>query len=181
MDHLKSLSTVFNCWKFHFTIITQWWAIVDFVTQNWLIFHKTFKIFEVINQKPCDVCGQKLVWVVSTIGSTNTPSFIKIWEVTQNSLLIWHGMTLVCVCVEYGNLIWGPFFIADCNRIENIQRKLLEWSLISETWSIRTDLKFWSYKYHFDEEIWQPYVTRWAKTCRLRTFLNSFLFHLCFV
>ena len=93
MDHWKGLSTVFNCWNFCFTIITQWWAMVDFITQNGPIFHKIFKIFVVINQKPCDVCGQKLVWVVSTIGSTNTPSFVKIREVTQNSLLIWHGMT----------------------------------------------------------------------------------------
>ena len=47
----------------------------------------------VINQKLCDVCVQKLVWMVSTIGTTNTPSFIKIREVTQNSLLILHEMT----------------------------------------------------------------------------------------
>ena len=46
-----------------------------------------------VDQKLCDICGKKLVWVVSTIGTTNTISFIKIWEVTQNSLLIWHGMT----------------------------------------------------------------------------------------
>ena len=62
--------------------------MVDFITQNELIFHKIFKIFVVINQKLCDVCGQKLVWVVSTIGTTNTISFVKIREVTQNSLLI---------------------------------------------------------------------------------------------
>ena len=62
--------------------------MVDFITQNGPIFHKIFKIFVVINQKLCDVCGQKLVWVVSTIGTTNTPSFVKIQEVTQNSLLI---------------------------------------------------------------------------------------------
>ena len=90
------LSTVFNCWNFCFIIITQWWAMVDFITQNGPIFHKihpVFKIFVVINQKLWDVCGQKLVLVVSTIGTTNTPSFVKIQEVTQNSLLIWHGMT----------------------------------------------------------------------------------------
>jgi len=62
--------------------------MVDFITQNGPIFHKIFKIFVVINQKLCDVCVQKLVWVVSTIGTTNTSSFIKIREVTQNSLLI---------------------------------------------------------------------------------------------
>jgi len=43
--------------------------MVDFVAQNGLIFHKIFKIFVVINQKLCNVCGQKLVWVVSTIGT----------------------------------------------------------------------------------------------------------------
>ena len=62
--------------------------MVDFATQNGLIFHKIFKILVVINQKLCDVCGQKLVRVVSTIGTTSTLSFIKIQEVTQNSLLI---------------------------------------------------------------------------------------------
>ena len=62
--------------------------MVDFITQNGPIFHKIFKIFVVINQKLCDLCGQKLVWVVSTIGTTNTISFVKIREVTQNSLLI---------------------------------------------------------------------------------------------
>ena len=97
MDHRKGLSTVFNCWNFCFTIITQWWAMVDFITQNGTIFHKIFKIFVVINQKLCDVCGQKLVLVVSTIGTTDTPSFVKIREVTQNSLLIWHGMTRIHV------------------------------------------------------------------------------------
>ena len=35
--------------------------MVDFITQNGLILHKIFKIFVVINQKLCDVCGQKLV------------------------------------------------------------------------------------------------------------------------
>jgi len=40
--------------------------MVDFLTQNGPIFHKIFKIDVVINQKLCDVCGQKLVWVVST-------------------------------------------------------------------------------------------------------------------
>ena len=59
--------------------------MVDFITQNGPIFHKTFKTF---NQKLCDAYGQKLVWVVSTIGTTNTPNFVKIREVTQNSLLI---------------------------------------------------------------------------------------------
>jgi len=43
-----------------------------------LIFHKMFKIFVVINQKLCDACSQKLVWVVSTIGTTNTPSLVEI-------------------------------------------------------------------------------------------------------
>ena len=62
--------------------------MVDFITKNGPIFHKIFKIFVVINQQPCDVCGQKLVWVVSTIGTTNTISFVKIREVTQNFLLI---------------------------------------------------------------------------------------------
>ena len=36
------------------------------------VFHKIFKIFVAINQ-----CGKKVVWVVSTIGTTNTRSFIK--------------------------------------------------------------------------------------------------------
>ena len=62
--------------------------MVDFITQNGPIFHKIFKVFVVINQKLCDVCGQKLVWVVNTIRTTNTLSFVKIREVTQNSLLI---------------------------------------------------------------------------------------------
>ena len=62
--------------------------MVDFRTKKGSIFHKIFKIFVVINQKLCDVCDQKLVWVVNTIGTTNTPSFVKIREVTQNSLLI---------------------------------------------------------------------------------------------
>ena len=56
--------------------------MVDFVTQNGPIFHKIFKIFVVINQKLCNVCGHKLVWVVSTIGTTNTSSFVKIRKVT---------------------------------------------------------------------------------------------------
>ena len=41
--------------------------MVDFITQNGPIFHKIFKISVVINQKLCDICGQKLVLVVSTI------------------------------------------------------------------------------------------------------------------
>ena len=40
----------------------------------------------IINQKIYDVCGQKLVWVVNTIGTTNMPSFIEIRELIQNSL-----------------------------------------------------------------------------------------------
>ena len=52
--------------------------MVDFVAQNGPSFHKIFKIFVVINQKLCDVCGQTLVWMESTIGTTNTTSFIKI-------------------------------------------------------------------------------------------------------
>ena len=93
MDHWEGLSTVFNHWNFCFKIIIHYQATVDFVTQDGPFFHETFKIFVVINQKLCGVWGQKLVWVVNTIGTTNTPSFIKIQEVTQNSLLIWHGMT----------------------------------------------------------------------------------------
>ena len=58
--------------------------MADFVTQNGPIFHKIFKIFVV---KLCNVCGQKLVWVVSTIGTTSTPCFIKIQEVTQKFLV----------------------------------------------------------------------------------------------
>ena len=57
--------------------------MVDFVTQNGLIFHKIFKIFVVINQKLCDVYRQKLVWVMSAIGTANISSFIKIQEVTK--------------------------------------------------------------------------------------------------
>ena len=62
--------------------------MVDFITQKGPIFHKIFKIFVVINQKLCDICGQKLVQVVNTIGTTNTISFVKIREETQNSFLI---------------------------------------------------------------------------------------------
>ena len=81
MDHLKGLSTVFNCWKFCFKI-TQWWAMVDFITQNGPIFHRIFKTFVVINKKLCRVYSQKLIWVVNTIAPTNKPSFVKIREVT---------------------------------------------------------------------------------------------------
>ena len=97
MDHWEGLSTVFNHWYFCFKIIIHWWATVDFVTQDGPFFHEIFKIFVVINQKLCGVWDQKLVWVVNTIGTTNTPSFVKIREVTQNSLLIWHGMTLIAL------------------------------------------------------------------------------------
>ena len=45
--------------------------MVDFLTQDGPIFYKIFKVFVVINQKLCDVYGQKLIWVVSTIGTTN--------------------------------------------------------------------------------------------------------------
>ena len=93
MDQWEGLSTVFNHWNFCFKIIIHCWATVHFVTQDEPSFHEIFKIFVVINQKLCGVWGQKLVWVVSTIGTTNTPNFVKIREVTQNSLLIWHGMT----------------------------------------------------------------------------------------
>ena len=61
--------------------------MVYFVIQNGPIFHKIFKIFVVMDQKLSDVCVQKLEWGVSTIGSTNTPSFIKIRVLSQNSLL----------------------------------------------------------------------------------------------
>jgi len=107
MVYWKDLTTVFNCWNFYF-ITTQWWAIIDFVTQNGPIFHKIVKIFVVINQK---VCGQKLVWVVSTIGTTNTISFIKIREVTQNSLLIWSINLLLSrlslLDISMALLFWG--------------------------------------------------------------------------
>ena len=56
---------------------------------RFFIKYSKYDIFVVINQKLCNVCGQKLVWVVNTIGSTNTSTFVKIREVTQN----WHGMT----------------------------------------------------------------------------------------
>ena len=62
--------------------------MVNFVTKNGPIFHKIFKIFVVINQKLCDLCGQKSIWMANTIGTTNTPSFVKIQELIQNSLLI---------------------------------------------------------------------------------------------
>ena len=52
--------------------------MADFVAQNGWIFHEIFKIFVVINQKLCDLSSQKFIWVVSTIGTTNIPSFIKI-------------------------------------------------------------------------------------------------------
>jgi len=61
--------------------------MVNFITQNGPIFHKIFKIFVVINQKLCDICGQKLVWAVSTIGTTSTQTFVKIREVTQKFLV----------------------------------------------------------------------------------------------
>ena len=68
----------------------------------------------VINQKLRDVWSQKFARVISTTGTTNTPSFVKIREVILNSLLIRHGMIRislvgvrntyvlsvnVCVCV----------------------------------------------------------------------------------
>ena len=59
--------------------------MVNFMTK-WVNFHKIFKIFVVINQKIRDICGQKLVWVVSTMGTKNTPTFVKIQDMTQNSL-----------------------------------------------------------------------------------------------
>ena len=45
------------------------------------------------------VLGQKLVWVMSTIGVTNTPSFVKIREVTLQFLsdLTWNDPILYCV------------------------------------------------------------------------------------
>ena len=43
----------------------------DFANQDGAIF---YKIFVVTNQKLCDACVQKGM-VVSTIGTTNTPSF----------------------------------------------------------------------------------------------------------
>ena len=88
MNHWEGLSTVFNHWKCCFKIIRHCWATVDFVTQDGPFCHEIFKIFVVINQKLCGVWSQKLVWVVSTIGTTNTPSFVKIREMTRNSLLI---------------------------------------------------------------------------------------------
>ena len=54
------------------------------------------KVFVVIYQKPCGVCFQRLVWVVSTIDATSTPSFIKIQEVVQNS-----GRHLVLYSTKY--------------------------------------------------------------------------------
>ena len=109
MDHWKGVSTVFISWNFCFTIITQWWAMVDFATQNGLIFHKIFKIFVVINQKLWHVYDQKLIWVVSTLGTTNTPNFVKIWEVIQNSSLIWQGMTQkqYRVLINVNNINWN--------------------------------------------------------------------------
>ena len=53
--------------------------MVDFITQNGPIFHKIFKIFVVINQKLCNVYGQKLVWAVSTI------SILKTHQVSSKS------------------------------------------------------------------------------------------------
>ena len=46
---MERSTTIFNCWNFCFTIITQWWAIVDLATQNGPLFHKIFKIFVIIN------------------------------------------------------------------------------------------------------------------------------------
>ena len=110
MDHWEGLSTVFNhCFK----IIMHYWATVDFVTQDGPFFHEIFKIFVVINQKLWGEWGQKLVWVVSTIGTTKTPSFVKIREVTQNSLLIWHGMThilLFCIIAVVSNQSFYYYF-----------------------------------------------------------------------
>ena len=54
-----------------------------FCNSKWTDFHKIFKIFVVINPPRttvCDISDQKLVWVVNTIGTTNTSSFIKIRE-----------------------------------------------------------------------------------------------------
>ena len=42
-----------------------------FCNSKWTDF--SYKIFVVINQKICDLCGQKLVWVLSITSTTNTP------------------------------------------------------------------------------------------------------------
>ena len=73
------------------------------------LFHEIFKIFEVINQKLCGVWGQKLVWVVSTIGTTNISSFVKIREVTVWSIsYTYHGTCILCnICA----LALGPALV----------------------------------------------------------------------
>ena len=44
--------------------------MVDYVTKDGPIFHKIFNMYTYIwpiNQKLCGACGEKLVWVVSTV------------------------------------------------------------------------------------------------------------------
>ena len=92
----RSISSV-QWLKFCFKSIPQGWAMEDFANQDGAIFYKIFKIFVVINQKLCDVCVQKLEWGWAPyVGTTKTPSFIKIQELTQKySLFIWHGMIYI--------------------------------------------------------------------------------------
>ena len=59
-------------------------SYLSFVTQD---FHSELmqnKFAAVINQKLVYI-WLKLVWVESTISTTNTPSFVKIQEVARNS------------------------------------------------------------------------------------------------
>ena len=73
--------------------------MVAFVTRNGPIFREIFKIFIVINQK---LYGQKLVWVVNTIGTTKKTKFRQnprgdpkfLVDLTQNDPLSAHQSLL---------------------------------------------------------------------------------------
>jgi len=56
----------------------QYKVMVSFINEDGANFHKILKMFVVIN----------FVWVIRPIGTTNTPSIVKIQEVTLNSWLI---------------------------------------------------------------------------------------------
>ena len=71
----------------------------------------------VINPKLCGVWGQKLLWVMSTIGTPNTPSFIKIREVTLRFLgdLAWNdpNVKFVKVFFHQNFLLYGNLWTSD--------------------------------------------------------------------
>ena len=50
------------------------------INEDGVNFHKIFKIFVAINQKPCGIWGYKFVWMIRYIGTKNIPSFVKIGD-----------------------------------------------------------------------------------------------------